>query len=109
MKASPIFSIVFLARIAAFAAVLATLLLLAGCSDAQKTVRGHILDVQASSLTDVASLTLLDAEGKVWRFEAQGNLGFTPSHIREHMMQGEEMTVTYREKGDDLVALRVAD
>ncbi|MBI4198523.1 MAG: hypothetical protein HY533_05380 [Chloroflexi bacterium] len=73
------------------------------------TVRGFVLDIQARTLTEVESLTMVDKDGAVWRFQAEGNLGFTPSHIREHMLQGQEMTVHYKGKGDALVAVRVTD
>lgn len=82
------------------------------CGDAGgagKSVRGHVLDVQARSLTEVQSLTLRDSEGGEWIFETVGNVGFTPSHIREHMMQGEPMTVFYEERNNRLVATRVTD
>ncbi|MBI4338419.1 MAG: hypothetical protein HY680_00530 [Chloroflexi bacterium] len=81
----------------------------AACAPTTKTVRGHVLDVQARSLTEVASLSLQDSSGEVWRFFAEGNIGFTPSHIREHQMQGHELTVSYRERDGELVAVHVTD
>ncbi|MBI4312852.1 MAG: hypothetical protein HY681_13885 [Chloroflexi bacterium] len=82
---------------------------LAACSGGEQTVRGHVQDVQARSLTEVETLTLEDSDGKVWRFQSEGNIGFTPSHIREHMLRGEEMTVYYTRQGDRLTAVRVTD
>lgn len=104
MKALPFFSRSLLVALAVAALVAAF-----ACGEGEKTVRGIVLDVQARSLTEVESLTIQDREGRMWRFQAEGNLGFTPSHIREHMLQGQEMTVTYREEGDILVALKVMD
>lgn len=89
---------------------MALLWVAAACSSAgEQSVRGHVLDVQARSLTEVESLTLVDDQGKEWQFQAQGNVGFTPSHIREHMLLGQPVTVFYREEGEALVAVRVTD
>jgi len=99
----------FLKRGLLLVAGLLLLATLAACSGGEKRVRGHVMDVQGASLTDVASLTLMDAQGKTWRFQSTGNIGFTPSHVREHMMLGQEMTVTYTGNGDDLLALRLTD
>lgn len=104
MKAIPFFS-----RFLFVALALAALVAALGCGGGEKTVRGLVLDVQARTLAEVESLTILDGAGRVWRFQAESNLGFTPSHIREHMLQGQEMTVHYKAEGDKLVVLRVTD
>ena len=59
----------------------------------------------------LAPLTVIKGEAseKVWTFQADGPVGFTPSHIREHMMQGKAVTVRFRERDGLFVALLVAD
>ena len=92
------------------AVILATLLLvLAACGNGEQSVRGQMIDVRAHSLTEVETLRLQDAEGRVWEFETEGPIGFTPSHLREHRLIGQPVTVYYREEGERLVAVRVTD
>ena len=76
----------------------------------EKTVRGLVTDVQANSITQVATLTLREeGTGKVWTFQAEGHIGFTPSHIRQHMLQGQSLTVHYEERRGQIFAVLVTD
>ncbi len=50
-----------------------------------------------------------EASEKVWTFQADGPVGFTSSHVREHMMQGQEVTLRFRERDRLFVAVLVAD
>ena len=77
--------------------------------DSQGVVRGVIIDVQSTSLTTLESLTLRDDSGKVWTFSAQGPLGFTPSHLREHQTFAHPVTVRYKQTDDGLAAISVSD
>ena len=74
-----------------------------------ETVRGLIQEVSARSLLEVETLIVKDANGAAWVFQGGGEIisGFTPSHLREHMLQGHAVTVAFhRENGvliiDDL-------
>jgi len=75
------------------------------------TVRGLILEVNAKSLLDLESLRLEDEDGTIWLFEGGGRTfpGFTPSHIREHMVAGQRVSVTFERDGDVLTVVDVAD
>ena len=77
--------------------------------DAAKFVRGHGIDVEARSITEVESLVIEDGSGEQWIFETEGNVGITPSHIQEHMLLGQELTVYYEEQDGRLVAIAVTD
>ena len=59
------------------------------------SVRGSIDLVEARSLLEVSVLEITDEHGSRWRFEARGFDGFSPSHLREHRLQGLPVTVTY--------------
>jgi len=78
-------------------------------------VQGRVTDVQSKSLLELESLTMVDDEGTEWKFvddgSTQTNLdGFTPSHLREHMVQGAKITVRYRGTQDgDLVIVSITD
>jgi len=100
-------------RIAAVFLLLATITLLitsCGGSGTLKTVRGLLTDVQAHSISQVGTLTLEEhGTGERWTFQAEGNIGFTPSHLRSHMLQAEAVTVHYEERGGRLLAVKVTD
>ena len=87
----------------------ALVLLLAACGDDVQTVRGVVTDVQPRSLTEVAVFSVQDSTGKLWLFEAEGPIDLTPSHLREHALTGQPVTVYYRVQGDRLLAERVTD
>ena len=92
------------------AATVAMLLTACGDKEGAKSIRGLVTDVQARSITEVASITLQEEDtGKIWTFQAEEHIGFTPSHIREHMLQGQQVTVRYREEGGRLIAILVTD
>ncbi len=74
-----------------------------------ETVRGLIQEVNARSLLELDTLIVKDADGAAWVFQGGGTIisGFTPSHLRDHMLQGHSVSVAFhRENGvliiDDL-------
>ena len=79
--------------------------------DQVESVRGLILGVNAKSLLELESLTLEDEGGTIWLFEGGGRTfpDFTPSHIREHMVTGQQILVTFERDGDMLTVVHVAD
>ncbi len=100
------------------AAVLLSILALAalGCGDQTgnvevptETVRGIIVEVQAESLTEIDYLVLEDESGASFLLGGGEFPGFTPSHLREHMVLGVEAVVTFHRKDDRLVIDNIAD
>ena len=81
----------------------------ASCGDSLEEVHGRVVDVQAGSIMEVDSFALVDGEGEEWSFVVEGPLEFTPSHMREHMLTGEEVSVSYRRAGGLMIAVSVAD
>ena len=75
----------------------------------RETVHGRVVDVQARSLTEVDTFSLVDGAGETWSFAVEGPLEFTPSHLREHMLTGDEVQVSFRRVGGVLIAVAVAD
>ncbi len=74
------------------------------------TVRGQVLEVEAASLTELASLTVQDDEGRLWSFTAEDFVGFTPAHLREHQAFGQAVSVHYTETEDGvLLVVEVTD
>ena len=98
------------------AAVMAMAIVLSGCGGGatgtqavQQVVRGEIMDVKARDLLRIESLTVRGPDGRTWVFESRGPLEFTPSHVREHMVLGHQVEVTFHEEDGVLVADRLAD
>ena len=71
----------------------------------QDVLEGLITDVNARTLLDLESIEVTDDAGKSLVFHAGGMrfTDFTPGHARVHMLQGEGVTVTYREAKDGLL------
>ena len=73
------------------------------------TVRGLLTDVQSASLTMLREVELRAEDGRTLRFAIEGDTGITPGHAREHMVNAEPVTITYRSAQGSLVALRIDD
>ena len=77
----------------------------------ERTVRGRLTDVKAAALLEVESITVETETGESFLLEADNRIfsGFTPSHLREHMLQGNLVTVTFHQEGERLVLNDVLD
>ncbi len=66
---------------------------------------GLITHMEARTLLDLESIEVTDDAGETLVFHAgERRLAeFTPSHVREHMIQGLGVTVTYRKSKDDVL------
>ena len=73
-----------------------------GSGDPEAVFEGLITSVEVRTLLDLESIEVTDDAGTSLVFHAGGQrfLEFTPSHVREHMLQGLGVAVTYR-KSDD--------
>ena len=99
--------------IRAAAALTGLLLLLGACSTSEaNTVEGILIDVQGD-LTEIESFTLIDLDGASHTFVPAEGLTFHGgplSHIRDHLVNGEPLLVTFEEQADGtLVAVEVSD
>lgn len=79
----------------------------------ERSAVGVLLDVQASSISDIDSFTLRTNDGETLVFsvapdaaQASGE-GFAPGHLRSHAAFGEQVEVFYREEDGELLALRL--
>ena len=88
----------------------AALLSLAACGDGEtRQVRGQVIEVSARDFAELETLRIRDAAGREYRFTTEGFVGFTPSHVREHQLLGQSLLVTYEKRGEELVAVALAD
>jgi len=72
-------------------------------------VRGMIVDVVSRNITEIETFRVRDGQGKEWLFATEGDVGISPSHLKEHQLFGQPVLVSYVKKGKELVALDVAD
>ena len=73
-------------------------------------VRGFVVEVVGSSITDLDTLRVRDQAGDIWTFTGDdSNVGLSPSHLREHQLLGETVLVTYTNRGGTLVAVDITD
>lgn len=90
--------------------LLAALLSLAACGGGEiRQVRGQVIEVSARDFAELETLRIRDAAGREYRFTTEGFVGFTPSHVREHQLLGQSLLVTYEKRGEELVAVALAD
>ena len=69
------------------------------------SVRGLVQEVDARSLLEIDSVTVRDGDGREWVIEGGGTEipGFSPSHVREHMVLGQTVTAFFHRKDGVLV------
>ena len=72
-------------------------------------VRGVVIGVDSASISELRTLDVEDDMGEKWHFVAMNYRGFTPSHLREHMLSGLPVSVTYHEEGGDFVIDEIVD
>lgn len=86
-----------------------------GAAPAERTVRGVLLEVQASSPVYADQVTLRDDEGQTWSFRVDPAVSTnreepqSAGHLRQHMALVEPMLVRYRETPDGPIAMRIVD
>lgn len=102
---------------------LVVLLIAAGCTqddgsvsqDEHLEVRGVVTEVQARSPLELESLRVVDERNTVWDFQPgpEGVTGsghdYTPSHLRQHMVQGVPIIVTYTDKDGVLTIISISE
>jgi hypothetical protein len=72
-------------------------------------LRGLVVDVQSASFSQVQAFTLRTDSGETHEFVVEGNVGFTPSHLREHMLLGDPVIVSIRHADGLQIATLVED
>ena len=109
--------------VSALLGFLAVLMIAADCGDDGRgatqdqtlQVRGVVTEVQARSLLELEQLRVTDERNTVWEFRLgpEGVTGsghdYTPSHLRQHMVQGIPIIVTYMEKDGVLTIVSISE
>jgi hypothetical protein len=97
------------ARLAAFTLLLVLIGSACNREPAAQVVRGLVVNVQVASFSQIGAFDLHADDGQTLTFTVEGNPGITPSHLREHMVLAEPVTVIYHRSDDQLVATRIDD
>ena len=99
----------------------ATLLILSACGDGGSAppasspgettgqVEGMVVEVVGRDIVEIETLRIRTPDEKIWTFTSEGPLAFSPSHLREHQLFGQSVTVAYTRRGDVLVAVEIGD
>ena len=83
-----------------------------GCEHRLNTtseITGMIIKVKAESFETLNSISVKDESGKTWEFHANNFQGFTPSHLREHAIQGLPVTVKFHAENNKLIIDEITD
>jgi len=70
---------------------------------------GLVVEMQAASILQVASLTLRTDDGTLVEMIVEGDAGITASHLREHMALAEPVSITVRYADGLTIATRIDD
>ena len=75
------------------------------------SVHGLLQEVEPRSLLEVGSLIVRDDDGRDWVIEGRGTeiAGFSPSHVREHMVLGQPIRVLFHREDGVLVLDDITD
>ena len=78
-------------------------------------VAGVIIDVKATSLTQLDSFTLRTNDGRTLVFSIAPDAardpqqGFVAGHLRSHLLATSKVEISYRKEGDQLLAVTIRD
>ena len=72
-------------------------------------VRGSITDVQPRDIAHAELIQLQTESGESLRLKVADSVLFPPSHLREHMLFAEPVTVTYEDGPNGPLATSVTD
>lgn len=96
-------------KLALAAASVMLLAVACGGGGGERSVTGIVLEAVARDLVEIELLRVRDADGRVWEFTTEGNVGISAAHLRQHQVLGERVLVTYREEDGNLIATDVSD
>ena len=96
-------------RLANLAAGVAVAVAACQSSPPHGVVRGVITDLQVWDIAHADWVTVETETRQVLQFKVADSVRFPPSHLREHMLFREPVTVTYAERGDGLLATEITD
>ena len=91
------------------APLLVLLLTLVACQPRTRTVHGVVIDLQARDLAHAEAVSVRLDDGTEMRFKVADTVLFSASHLRQHMVFAEPVTVTYEEQAEGPLAVDIQD
>lgn len=92
------------------------IVILVNCTSGFGTVEGYVTSVEGGGITEIKSFAIQKSGGGTMRFapeagifDLSSGIEMTPSHLREHMLWGQAVSVRYYESDDVLVAISIED
>jgi hypothetical protein len=94
--------------------LLAFVLVVAACDDTApvNVVSGTITEVDSASVVEWASIVVETRDGERFTFQRGDSVDlrfWRSSHLRDHMLSGSRVEVTYEIRNGDLVATGIGD
>jgi hypothetical protein len=85
--------------------------LLISCQQAPRpeVLRGLVTDLQPRDIARAEWVQVRAEDGRELRFQVADSVAFPPSHLREHMIFAEPVTVTYEIRDGVATALQIED
>jgi hypothetical protein len=65
--------------------------------------------VESRNIAEIEHFTIRVANGREYTFTTEGFVEFTPSHLKEHQLFGQQVLVTYVKQDERLVAVKIGD
>ena len=78
-------------------------------SEASGKVEGLVVEVVGRNIQEIETVRVRAEDERVWTFTTEGPVGVSPSHLREHQLFGQPVTVSYVRREDVLVAVGITD
>lgn len=76
----------------------------------EKLVTGFVRQVEQESIDTFSSLIIIDHDGVLWEFGKGTFPDFNPSHLLQHKIMAEPITITFvKEKNGTLKVLKIRD
>ena len=71
---------------------------------------GRIINIDSISITESNSITLIDRNEKIWKFDFEDEFNhFTPSHLKEHMISGDLIKIIFLPSQDSRTIVDITD
>jgi len=77
--------------------------------DSLTKIHGLVTDVQAKNITEIETFSIRDDLGANWIFTTNGPLEITPSHLKQHMMEGDPVEVIFKKESVVPIAIHILD
>ena len=72
-------------------------------------IRGYVLEVVPRNVSEFETLKVRTKDGELYHFTSDTFTGFTPAHIKEHLLFGQTVLVKFISRDGILIAITLED